>query len=74
MGLLDGTVLLVSGATQGVGAAVARAAAAAGCPVPSEEQGYALLVTAVLIAGSIVLSLRSSGESAHGASALPPKN
>ncbi len=28
--------------------------------------GYALLVTASLIAGSIILSLRSSGESAHG--------
>ena len=32
--------------------------------------GYALLVTATLIAGSIVLSLRASGESAHAA---PPK-
>jgi len=36
--------------------------------------GYALLVTATLIAGSIFLSLRSSGESAHGAPALPRKD
>ncbi len=38
--------------------------------------GYALLVTASLIAGSIILSLRSSGESAHGGqpAALPPKD
>ncbi|MBT9443828.1 MAG: hypothetical protein IV087_18275, partial [Acidovorax sp.] len=36
--------------------------------------GYALLVTASLIAGSIFLSLRSSGESAHGAPALPRKD
>ena len=36
--------------------------------------GYALLVTASLIAGSIFLSLRNSGESAHGKpAALPPK-
>ena len=37
--------------------------------------GYALLVTASLIAGSIILSLRSSGESAHGKpAALPHKD
>ena len=37
--------------------------------------GYALLVTASLIAGSIILSLRSSGESAHGKPpALPHKD
>lgn len=37
--------------------------------------GYALLVTASLIAGSIILSLRSSGESAHGKpAALPNKD
>ena len=36
--------------------------------------GYALLVTASLIAGSIFLSLRSSGESAHGAPPLPRKD
>ena len=36
--------------------------------------GYALLVTATLIAGSIFLSLRNSGEAAKGAPpALPPK-
>ncbi|BEU98056.1 TerC family protein [Acidovorax sp. DW039] len=36
--------------------------------------GYALLVTASLIAGSVILSLRTSGESAHGQpAALPPK-
>lgn len=36
--------------------------------------GYALLVTASLIAGSVILSLRTSGESAHGKpAALPPK-
>ena len=34
--------------------------------------GYALLVTASLIAGSIILSLRSSGESAHGKPAALP--
>ena len=37
--------------------------------------GYALLVTATLIAGSIFLSLRNSGEAAKGAPpALPPKS
>ena len=37
--------------------------------------GYALLVTASLIAGSIILSLRSSGESAHSKpAALPHKD
>ncbi|MFN4029491.1 MAG: TerC family protein [Acidovorax temperans] len=37
--------------------------------------GYALLVTASLIAGSIILSLRGSGESAHGKpAALPHKD
>lgn len=38
--------------------------------------GYALLVTAGLIAGSIILSLRSSSGKAHGeeAAALPPKH
>ena len=37
--------------------------------------GYALLVTASLIAGSIILSLRRSGESAHGKpAALPHKD
>ena len=37
--------------------------------------GYALLVTASLIAGSIILSLRSSGESAHDKpAALPHKD
>ena len=37
--------------------------------------GYALLVTASLIAGPIILSLRSSGESAHGKpAALPHKD
>ena len=37
--------------------------------------GYALLVTAGLNAGSIILSLRSSGESAHGKpAALPHKD
>ena len=37
--------------------------------------GYALLVTASLNAGSIILSLRSSGESAHGKpAALPHKD
>ncbi len=36
--------------------------------------GYALLVTASLIAGSIILSLRSSGESAHGKPAALPHN
>lgn len=36
--------------------------------------GYALLVTASLIAGSVILSLRTSGESAQGKpAALPPK-
>jgi tellurite resistance protein TerC len=36
--------------------------------------GYALLVTASLIAGSIILSLRTSGQSAQGKpAALPPK-
>ena len=35
--------------------------------------GYALLVTASLIAGSIILSLRSSGESAHGKPAALPR-
>ncbi|MBB6561434.1 tellurite resistance protein TerC [Acidovorax soli] len=38
--------------------------------------GYALLVTAGLIAGSIILSLRTSSGKAHGeeAAALPPKH
>jgi len=36
--------------------------------------GYALLVTATLIAGSILLSLRNSGESGHGGPALTPKD
>ena len=36
--------------------------------------GYALLVTATLIAGSIILSLRASGESAHGKPAALPRN